>query len=402
MTLKSLEEYLIIISLLFFLIFEFFAGPLRWIFHMVGLEVLFSLPKALIIVTQFVTIANVVYKKKMTTNGLIGSLVLAYVIIVSLINSDLLAILVALWGIIPIFLGYHSARIIFSSVKDSKTNTIVYIIFLVSCAGVFINIIVDYPWYDVSYQIAGMDVSSAEIGTTGGYTRYAGFLKSSLQASSNIFIVLLYIIASTKNKLFIFLCFALSLLVSVVTISKTTFALHLILLFYIFVKFLPVKILWRGTLFFAVIATMLTIISTNYSFEMNNDPLSVMLLGSLNARLTITWPNSIEAIQHAGNLFFGGGLGTLGVGSKLGYGYNPGDSMYLYIVATGGFILGTVLVLWSNYQSSVLNNSAVPRFLSMTLIVLCLFGVSMTAPEYPLMGLALGMVFNARAFKQLN
>lgn len=403
MTLKSFEIRLINLSLLLFLFFEFFAGPLRWIFRMAGAEILFSLPKLLIILTQIVSIANIIYSKKISRNGFIAVVTLLYIFVISLIDSNVVASLVGLWGVIPIFLGYHSARIIFESVKERKTNNIVYTVFFLSCLGVFLNILVNYPWYDVSYQIAGMDVSSAQIGTTGGYTRYAGFFKSSLQASSNVFIVLLYIVASTKNKLLILICFLLSLLVSLVTISKTTFALHLILLLYVFVKALPVKLLWRGTLIVGILISVFTILSTNYSFEMSDDPISIMLLGSLNARLTTTWPDGVNAIMNSGNLIFGGGLGTIGVGSKLGMGeYNPGDSMYLYIIGTGGYILALLLLFWANYQAIVLDNSPISRFISMTLIVLCLFGISMTTPEYPLMGFALGMVFNARVYYKLK
>ncbi|WKM73088.1 hypothetical protein Q2T70_04955 [Klebsiella oxytoca] len=370
---------------------------------MAGAEILFSLPKLLIIVTQIVSIANIIYSKKISRNGFIAVVTLLYIFVISLIDSNVVASLVGLWGVIPIFLGYHSARIIFESVKERKTNNIVYTVFFLSCLGVFLNILVNYPWYDVSYQIAGMDVSSAQIGTTGGYTRYAGFFKSSLQASSNVFIVLLYIVASTKNKLLILICFLFSLLVSLVTISKTTFALHLILLLYVFVKALPVKLLWRGTLIVGILISVFTILSTNYSFEMSDDPISIMLLGSLNARLTTTWPDGVNAIMNSGNLIFGGGLGTIGVGSKLGMGeYNPGDSMYLYIIGTGGYILALLLLFWANYQAIVLDNSPISRFISMTLIVLCLFGISMTTPEYPLMGFALGMVFNARVYYKLK
>ncbi|HAT1628558.1 TPA: hypothetical protein I8Y35_005401, partial [Klebsiella oxytoca] len=143
-----------------------------------------------------------------------------------------------------------------------------------------------------------------------------------------------------------------------------------------------------------ILISVFTILSTNYSFEMSDDPISIMLLGSLNARLTTTWPDGVNAIMNSGNLIFGGGLGTIGVGSKLGMGeYNPGDSMYLYIIGTGGYILALLLLFWANYQAIVLDNSPISRFISMTLIVLCLFGISMTTPEYPLMGFALGMVF---------
>ena len=167
MTLKSFEIRLINLSLLFFLFFEFFAGPLRWIFHMAGAEILFSLPKLLIIVTQVVSIANIIYSKKISRNGFIAVITLSYIFVISLIDSNIVASLVGLWGIIPIFLGYHSARIIFESVKERKTNNIVYAVFFLSCLGVFLNILVNYPWYDVSYQIAGMDVASAQIRTTG-------------------------------------------------------------------------------------------------------------------------------------------------------------------------------------------------------------------------------------------
>ncbi|MDY8224875.1 hypothetical protein UXF57_00360 [Escherichia coli] len=398
MTLQSFESRLINFSLLLFLLFEFFAGPLRWLFHLLGAELLFSIPKLLILIIILVSVLNVIYKRKITKNGLIASISIIYILLVSIVHVEFVAGFVAFWGIIPIFLGYHSARIIFESVQNNKTNNIIYFVFYVSCIGVFCNIIFNYPWYDVSYEIAGMDVSSAQMGTTGGYTRYAGFFKSSLQASSNILILLVYIVASTKNKFFILVCFILSLLVSIITISKTTFALHLILLFYVFIKILPVKLLWRSTLIFAIVVTFFTIMSTNYSFEMNNDPATTMLLGSLNARLTTTWPDGVESILKFGSLTFGAGLGTIGVGSKLGSGtYNPGDSMYLYIIATGGYILGIYLLGWLYYQSNILNNSAISRFLSMTLIILCLFGISMTTPEYPLMGVALGVIFNSRA-----
>ncbi|MFT3582393.1 hypothetical protein ACMWDA_26970, partial [Klebsiella pneumoniae] len=62
-----------------------------------------------------------------------------------------------------------------------------------------------------------------------------------------------------------------------------------------------------------------------------------------------------------------------------------------------GYILGIYLLGWLYYQYIILNNSAISRFLSMTLIILCLFGISMTTPEYPLMGFALGVIFNSRA-----
>ncbi|MBU9863713.1 hypothetical protein, partial [Rahnella aceris] len=52
MTMRGLEQKLIGLSLLLFLFFECFAGPLRMVFHMAGVEFLFSLPKLFILITQ--------------------------------------------------------------------------------------------------------------------------------------------------------------------------------------------------------------------------------------------------------------------------------------------------------------------------------------------------------------
>lgn len=403
MTIQFIEDRLIKLSLMFFLIFEFFAGPLRWLFNMIGAEVLYSTPKGMILLSLIVSIVNTIYKRKITTNGFIATLILCYVLGMGLIGSEPAAIFLGFWGVMPVFLGYHSTNLIFNYIVEKKSSSFAVVIFLLSCIGVMMNIFIKYPWYDVSYQIAGMDVSSAEMGTTGGFTRYAGFFKSSLQASANVFILLLYLVATIRSKFLILFCFIMSAAVSLITISKTVFALHLILLVYIFIKALPVKLLWRSTLVFGILATIFTISSTNYTFIVSDDTLSIMLLGSLDARLTTTWPSGVETIMQNGSLFFGGGMGTIGVGSKLGSGvYNPGDSMYLYIIGTGGYFLAMMLLMWSYYQSFCLDNSAVSRFISMTLIVICLFGVSMTTPEYPLMALSFGMIFNSRVIRFLK
>ncbi|MCJ4445307.1 hypothetical protein LNV71_16145, partial [Klebsiella pneumoniae] len=128
MTLQSFESRLINFSLLLFLLFEFFAGPLRWLFHLLGAELLFSIPKLLILITILVSVLNIIYKRKITKNGLIASISIIYILLVSIVHVELAAGFVAFWGIIPIFLGYHSARIIFESVQNNKTNNIIYFV----------------------------------------------------------------------------------------------------------------------------------------------------------------------------------------------------------------------------------------------------------------------------------
>jgi len=370
------------------------------VFHMAGVEFLFSMPKLFILLTQAFSIILVLYYRKVTVNGMIASVTICYLIFISMISSQPAAIFVGVWAILPLFLGYHGARIIMSNLKEKKTNRIIVIIFLLSCCGVICNVFFNYPWYNVSYEIAGMDVSSSQIGSSGGYTRYAGFFKSSLQASANVLILLLYIVSTSKSKTLIVSSFVFSALVALLTISKTIFLLHIILLLYILVKVIPVKVIWRITLACAFIFTVFTIGSTNYHFNVSRDPMQVMLLASLNDRLTNTWPEGVNTIISNGDLFFGGGMGTIGVGSKLGTGaYNPGDSMYLYLIGSGGYLLGFILLFWAFYQSTVFNNGNTCRYLSLLLIVLCLFGLSMTAPEYPFMALSMGFLINSRVYK---
>lgn len=399
MTIGILEQRLIGMSLLLFLVFECFAGPLRMFFHVLGVEFLFAFPKFLILAVQLFSIVIVIYRRKVTVNGLIACVTLAYVIFVSVFFSHMAAAFIGVWAILPLFLGYHSAKLIIFNIEKKTTSKIMVAIFLLSCAGVILNIFVNYPWYNVSYEIAGMDVSSAQIGSTGGYVRYAGFFKSSLQASANVLVLLLYVVATSNSKLFIMLSFILSLLVAVITVSKTIILLHIIMLFYIFIKIIPVKLIWRMTLLFGLGFSVFTIESTNYSFNVSKDPINMMLLGSLNTRLTTTWPDGVKTISNNGTLISGAGMGTIGVGSKLGSGaYNPGDSMYLYLIGTGGYVLGGMLFLWAYFQSSILNNKSTCRYLSLLLIILCLFGLSMTAPEYPFMALAFGVLINSRAY----
>jgi len=403
MTMRGLEQKLIGLSLLLFLFFECFAGPLRMVFHMAGVEFLFSLPKLFILITQAFSIILVLYYRKITVNGIISSVTIFYVIFISMISSQMAAMFIGVWAILPLFLGYHGARIIMSHIKEKKTSRIIAIIFLMSCIGVVLNMFFNYPWYNVSYEIAGMDVSSSQIGSSGGYTRYAGFFKSSLQASANVLILLLYVVATSKSKILIMMSFVLSALVALITISKTILLLHIIILLYIFVKVIPVKTIWRITLFCALGFTVFTIGSTNYHFNVSKDPMEVMLLASLNDRLTNTWPEGVKTIISNGSLFFGGGMGTIGVGSKLGAGvYNPGDSMYLYIIGSGGYLLGFIFLFWAFYQSVVFNNENVCRYLSLLLIVICLFGLSMTAPEYPFMALSFGFLINSRIYKYVR
>lgn len=400
MTMRGLEQKLIGLSLLMFLLFECFAGPLRMLFHMAGVEFLYSLPKLFILLTQAFSVMLVFHYRKITVNGLIASVTLFYVVFISLVSSHIGAMLVGIWAILPLFLGYHGARMIMQHIRDKETNRLIAIFFLLSCLGIFLNIFVNYPWYNVSYEIAGMDVSSAQMGSSGGYTRYAGFFKSSLQASANVLILLLYIIATSKSKVFIITAFVFSALVAIITISKTILLLHIILLLYIFVKIIPVKAVWRMTLLCALGFSIFTIGSTNYYFNVSKDPVQVMLLASLNDRLTNTWPEGVKTIVNNGSLFFGGGMGTIGVGSKLGTGvYNPGDSMYLYIIGSGGYLLGFIFLFWAFYQSVVFTNENACRYLSLLLVVLCLFGLSMTAPEYPFMALSIGFLINSRVFK---
>ncbi|MGG8472814.1 hypothetical protein ACM615_20845 [Rahnella sp. PAMC25617] len=400
MTMKGVEKNLIGLTLLLFIVFECFAGPLRMVFHMAGAEFLFSIPKLFILLTQACAIILVLYHRKVTVNGMIASVTIFYLIFVSMISSLPAAIFVGIWAVLPLFLGYHGARIIMSNIKEKKTNRIIVFIFLLSCLGVICNVFFNYPWYNVSYEIAGMDVSSSQIGSSGGYTRYAGFFKSSLQASANVLILLLYIVSTSKSKTLIIISFVFSALVALLTISKTIFLLHIILLLYILVKVIPVKVIWRITLTCAFMFAVFTIGSTNYHFNVSKDPMQVMLLASLNDRLTNTWPEGVKTIINNGNLFFGGGVGTIGVGSKLGTGaYNPGDSMYLYLIGSGGYLLGFILLFWAFYQSTVFNNGNACRYLSLLLIVLCLFGLSMTAPEYPFMALSMGFLINSRVYK---
>ncbi|RJT35164.1 hypothetical protein, partial [Rahnella woolbedingensis] len=217
MTMKGVEKNLIGLTLLIFIFFECFAGPLRMVFHMVGVEFLFSIPKLFILLTQIYSIILVLYYRKITVNGMIASVTIFYLLFISMISSQPAAIFVGVWAILPLFLGYHGVRIIMENIKEKKTSRIILFIFILSCFGVICNGFFNYPWYNVSYEIAGMDVSSSQIGSSGGYTRYAGFFKSSLQASANLLILLLYIVSTSKSKNLIIISFVLSALVALLT-----------------------------------------------------------------------------------------------------------------------------------------------------------------------------------------
>lgn len=70
---------------------------------MAGAEILFSVPKLLIIVTQIVSIVNIIYSKKITRNGFIAVITLLYIFVISLIDSNIVASLVGLWGLSQYF-----------------------------------------------------------------------------------------------------------------------------------------------------------------------------------------------------------------------------------------------------------------------------------------------------------
>ncbi|TCR63206.1 O-antigen ligase family protein [Rhizobium sp. BK376] len=329
---------------------ELIGGPLRYYASSAGVGLVNYIPPAFTCISLFVYIYYSFLTGRMCKSIL---LFLIFLIIFSAyIPFTLITLPQALFGIyilIPIING----MLLYSLGDFRSIERYAFVFWTIAVAGVFINSVYTLPWAGGSYEILGIQREIARDWEYEGYSRIAGFGRSSF-ATANIILVYMIIITASKlhGNIIKVSATVISFISIYLTTTKTTFiVLASLPLFMISISIVN-RLLPRLTYIYVVlslsvmIAIMTALPIFSQTFDVNSQSsFGIFSFESLSVRLKIVWPYTFQVLSHGGNLLFGRGLGGVGVPQQIfeeDY-FTFADNLFLYILLSFG-IFGITFV----------------------------------------------------------
>lgn len=216
---------------------------------------------------------------------------------------------------------------------------------LIVSLGILLDWAFELPWQGLRYTVLGQEVEANRLWTTGGVERVSGFARQSYEAASQLLLAACGLVI-LQRPLFGALVIIATLALIALTTSKGVFLAG---------SFVWLSTVMRGvtrsTIPQAVILSMVATSCIIMPWLAVADMVSVrvacedMIFGSLSDRIRNTWPDAIAHYERSSRIL-GGGLGAVGVGAGVhGATNNPGDNLFLYLLASCGPAAAAYLIV---------------------------------------------------------
>lgn len=394
---SSLLQKFLFFSLYIFFIFEFFFSPIRYSFSLVGLEGASYLAKLIMLLAIFLCILDFLYKSVARVE-LLFLFLISYLLLIAFFYTGIFPAVFTIFTLTPLFFGMAVGKIFIRKLNEAYFFKFVLTLLAIAFLGCFIDVFLDYPWSSFTYKVGDSVIEGNRKWSSGGFERVSGFFRLSLIASTTVtfFSILLYF---KVNALFYRLFFLLvPCFISAITLSKSIFVFNVIFIIYVCFLWVNIKLRFYTVLLLGLLFFLFTVTMIGYQIDLES-PIEVTLLGSFAERLIFTWPEVINMLEGKGGFLLGGGLGAVGPGSKFigGDSYVVGDSLYLYLLGSGGGILCFMLLIWFIYLGfSLKKGSYVSEVKVALLFYLLVTGIGMSVLDYPILSFAFGLLLNRK------
>ncbi|KAF2330059.1 MAG: hypothetical protein REI96_07305 [Flavobacterium nitrogenifigens] len=325
---------LVITSLV--LLFEVFSGALRYYFTQWNLSFMIYLPKVICLFAVIIKVVALKIKNLM----LFAFLMLS--ILISLFHSaTMFNIFFSIFVYCPFLFGFLYGQ--YLEIKRKELLIIVWICFLSSILGVYLDYVTELPWKGFVYNIGGVEIEANRQWSTLGEDRIAGFSRLSASLAFMIAIFSTYINMFLKSKFLKLFLLIVTFCSLILTTNKTAvisyFSTSIIYFYYYERKFI------KGFFFFITFfGCFLPIIGIFLDYSVDSEGFGVIsrsLLFSFDDRLTNTWPFFYQCVRDNNGFIWGTGIGTIGsafssfpirdITTIKGYGLGVADNTFLYL-----------------------------------------------------------------------
>jgi hypothetical protein len=335
------------IAFILFIGSEVAFGPLRSLFFLTGMGLLFYIPKLSIVGLPFFYI---LLTRKLTYIFVIFIILMIYSAVRGYyVFGNYQQVLFGFYVFSPFVFGLYFGQ----SLLSPSVIAWLRALWLLAVIGVTLNLFVDFPWSSLELNIFGKQVVATKIWQAGDYSRLSGFSNASYSVSTQV-LALGGLLMCAENKKRAWLYFLVSAFVIFVTTQKSS-----ILSFIIFAGFF----LWRSGLAYSAASILLGVLNVvppliayfryaegngivapdNTRFETGFFNVHTMF-----ERAQWMWPMSLDFINGHGGWIFGAGLG--GIGTPMAYFareevlFASADSFFVYLL--GIFGLGSLVILF--------------------------------------------------------
>lgn len=325
----TINNKVVIIVLLFLLLFfDSFAGPLRYLFSLIGLDVITYFPKFACLLFVFSEMIRPHVNKKIIQ---VLILLFPFAVIGIFYSVSFFPVLFTVFLISPLLFGIVAAKYI--RLSEKSLFLIMLFIYILTAIGVYLDIYLDFPWKGFIYNLGGSEIEASREWGYFGLDRPAGFARLSASAAFYLVCTGLFVIGYVK-KWWLKLVFCLIGIVAILaTTNKAAFLAFIIALIAFFLQGEKrLQNILRTVLVYglALIIILLPLSTKIIEYKINlSDPVNMLFLASFDMRLVDTWPQYIAGISEYGNCIIGVGFGRSGSASK----YFAGDEADLLTVA---------------------------------------------------------------------
>ena len=230
---------------------------------------------------------------------------------------------------------------------------------LIATIGVIANSYVTYPWVGFGYSIGGVDIEGSREWSTFDVDRLAGFGRASITSACQILILSLFALprVTKRSRILAVAMFAASAYAIYLTTAKSVAGAYVATIIIWLISWAPYPAFIVSFLLCTATAALpFTTIFITYNLQITSWWTQILLL-SLDERLTLTWPLSIELLLRIGDPFFGRGLGGVGSPQKIFSLENPSmyslsftDSFSLFMYGTFG-VMGVAMLIAISYRA---------------------------------------------------
>jgi len=393
----KIEERYILFTILFFVFFRVCDAPIRFFLVKAGLGPLSSLPNILILGILTLYLFKAILTLRLERRVFWVVLFFGYAIITGcLFVGNIKQILLGLYGLLPVFFGAVSCGVFTNNFERLKL--FIATCWLISVIGVFLAVIISFPWVGFSYERLGMEMEGSREWASFGITRIAGFSRTSYDAAVLIFILMIMLGVVLKRRFLIVSVFVVSGAAIVITTTKTIIGVFLLIIIYLLTrKWYRLWSVLSAFLMLIMIALPLSTQFAKFDLEITTDLWMRFLLLSFEDRLINTWPEVFQLISQHGSYLLGRGIGGIG-GAQSFFEktiQNPADNLFLYLYVTFG--VGAFFILYAFLKRTIILARADDTPLNVFFFLLSLsvitFGMTANVIEAPLYGYLIGVFF---------